>query len=86
MELELIKISEKGQIVVPSSLRKEMRIKKSDKFLIFGEGNTIILKKIEEPIIRRSFEELAKPIQKVAKQIGLTRKDLKKAIEDVRNA
>jgi len=39
MELELAKVSEKGQIVIPNSLRKGMGIKKSDQFLIFGEGD-----------------------------------------------
>ena len=86
MEVELTRISEKGQVVIPSSLRKEMKIKKADQFLIFGEGTTIILKRIEKPFIKKSFEELAKPLQKSAKKVGLTKKDLEKAIIDVRNA
>lgn len=86
MEMELIKVSEKGQVVIPSSLRKTMNIQKSDKFLVFGEGDTILLKKVEEPVLRKSFEEIAKPLQKAAKNMGLTRKDLEKAIKEVRNA
>lgn len=86
MEVELTRISEKGQIVIPSSLRREMNINKSDKFLVFGENNTIILKKIEQPAFKKSFKEIANPLQKIAKQSGLTREDLKKAIRDVRNA
>ena len=43
MQVELTRISEKGQVVIPSSLRTEMGIKKADQFMIFGEGNTIIL-------------------------------------------
>ncbi len=86
MEAELTRISEKGQVVIPSSLRKDMGIKTSDKFLVFGEGTTIILKKIEKPAFEKSFAEIAKPLQKAAKQAGLTREDLKKSIRDVRNA
>ena len=86
MEVELTRISEKGQVVIPSSLRKEMKINKSDKFLVFGENNTIILKKIEQPAFKKSFREIANPLQKTAKQSGLTAKDLEKAIRDVRNA
>ena len=86
MEVELTRISEKGQVVIPSSLRKEMKIEKSDQFLIFGEDNTIILKKIEKPAIKKTFDEIAKPLQKAAKQMGLQKKDLVKAIKDARNA
>lgn len=86
MEVELTKISEKGQVVIPSSLRKEMNIKKSDQFLVFGEGTTLILKKIEKPAMQKSFAEIARPLQKAAREAGLTRKDLEKAIRDVRNA
>jgi len=84
MEVELTKISEKGQVVIPSSLRKELDIKKADKFLIFGEGNTLILKKVEEPVFKKSFAEIARPLQKKALELGITKEDLKKAIKEVR--
>lgn len=86
MEVELTRISEKGQIVIPSSLRREMKINKSDQFMVFGENNTIILKKIEKLAIKKTFDEMAEPLRKAAKYIGLKREDLGKAIRDVRNA
>lgn len=84
MEVELVRISEKGQIVIPSSLRKDMGIKKSDQFLIFGENGTVILKKIEKPAMQKTFDEIAKPLQKAAKEAKLTKQDLTKAIKEVR--
>ena len=54
--------------------------------MIFGESGTVILKKIEKSAIKKTFDEIAKPLQKVAKQTGLTKADLRKAIKDVRNA
>ena len=62
-----------------------MGIKKSDQFMIFGEGGTLILKKIETPSIKRTFDEIVKPLQKAAKKAGLTKEDLKIAIKEVRN-
>ena len=85
MQVELTKVSEKGQIVIPSSLREEMKIKKSDQFIIFGEDNTLIFKRIEKPTLKKTFDEIAKPLQKAAKQVELSRDDLKKAIKEVRN-
>ena len=86
MQVELTRISEKGQVVIPSPLRKEMGIRKSDQFLIFGENGTVILKKIEKPAIKKTFDEIAKPLQKAAKHVELTKADLKNAINEVRNA
>ena len=86
MQVELTKISEKGQVVIPSALRVEMGIKKSDKFLIFGEGNTLILKKIDALPLKESLAELTKPLQKIISEEGFTREDLKKVIKNVRSA
>jgi len=84
MEVEITKISEKGQVVIPSEIRKEMNIKKSDKFLIFGEGSTLIMKKIEPSPLKKSLAELTKPLQKLISEEGFTRKDLNKIIKNVR--
>ena len=84
MQVELTRISEKGQVVIPSSLRKELKINKSDQFMVFGEGNTVILKKVEKMAIKKTFDEIAKPLQKAAQQAGLTRSDLERAIKEVR--
>ena len=86
MEVELAKVSEKGQIVIPSSLRKIMKIKKAYKFLVFGEKTTIILKRVEKPTFKKSFDLITKPLRESALKIGLTKKDLEKAIRDVRDA
>lgn len=84
MEVEIAKVSEKGQIVIPSLLRKEMDIKKSDQFLVFGEDGTIILKKIEKSSIAKTFDEIANPIREVVKETGMTKKDLEKAVKEAR--
>jgi len=84
MEVEIAKVSEKGQIVIPSLLRKEMGVKRSDQFLVFGEDGTIILKKIEKPSIKKTFDEIAAPIRKAVKEAGITKKDLENAIKAVR--
>ena len=84
MEVEMTRVSEKGQVVIPSALRSQMKIKKSDQFLVFGEGNTIILKKIEKPAVKKTFDEVVKPIREAAKKEGFSRGDLDDLIREVR--
>ena len=57
-EPEITTISEKGQIVIPQSLRKEMRIKPKTKFLVFGSGDTVIMKRLELPDLKREWREI----------------------------
>ncbi len=80
----MTRISEKGQVVIPSSLRQEMGIETSDQFLVFGEGNTIILKRIEKPVLQKSLLTLLKPLQKVVSEVGFTRSELAKTIKELR--
>ena len=54
--------------------------------MIFGEAGTVILKKIETPAIKKTFDEIAKPLQRAAKQAGLTKTEVQKIIREVRNA
>jgi len=84
MQVELTKISEKGQVVIPSALRSELGIKKSDQFMIFGEGNTLILKKIELSPLKKSLSELTAPLQKVISEQNFSREDLKQVLQNVR--
>ncbi len=46
MDVAITKISSKGQIVIPSNMRKDISI--GDEFIIIKEDNKFILKKIVE--------------------------------------
>ncbi len=46
MEIALTKMSSKGQIVIPSEFREDL--KEGDTFLIIKEENTILLKKAND--------------------------------------
>ena len=48
MELALTKISKNGQIVIPSEIRKDARIKPATKFLVFNKKGTIVLKQLSK--------------------------------------
>lgn len=46
MDVAVTKISSKGQIVIPTSMRKDLT--RGDQFLIIKEDKTLIIKKISE--------------------------------------
>jgi AbrB family looped-hinge helix DNA binding protein len=82
-EPEVTTISEKGQVVIPKSIRKELGIKPKTKFLVYGRGDTVIMKKLELPDLRKEWEaifklmdkkELKMPAEKIQKEIAENRK------------
>jgi AbrB family looped-hinge helix DNA binding protein len=49
-QLKTIKVSEKGQITIPTEIQKETGIKKGDNLFIFIKNNNIMLKRIDETL------------------------------------
>lgn len=84
MEVEIAKVSSKGQIVIPSSVRKTLGIKPNDRFLVFGKGDTVLFKKMEKTALEKTFDEIARPIRREIKKSGLKEKDLDRLVHEAR--
>ena len=41
-------VSEKGQVVIPIEARKLLKLKKGEKLLVFGMGDSLVLSKIAQ--------------------------------------
>ncbi len=58
--IEITSISSRGQVVIPQNLRERLKINAGEKFVVIGENNTIVLKKLEMP----SFSGINKLLKK----------------------
>ena len=76
-------LSSKGQVVIPEDVRKELGLEPGAQFVVMGEGDVVILKKIEAPD-RREFLALAARVRSQARRAGMKRSDIKKAVKTVR--
>jgi AbrB family looped-hinge helix DNA binding protein len=83
-ELEVTTMSEKGQVVIPQSIRKELGIKPKTKFLVYGRGDTVIMKKLERPNLKKEWEDIFKLMDK--KELKVSDKEIQKEIEEARRA
>ncbi|MGD0449944.1 MAG: AbrB/MazE/SpoVT family DNA-binding domain-containing protein [Candidatus Bathyarchaeia archaeon] len=81
-ELEVTTMSEKGQVVIPQSIRKELGIKPRTKFLVYGRGDTVIMKKLELPDLKKEWEDLFKLMDQ--KQLKISDKEIQKEIAEAR--
>lgn len=84
LPLEVTKLSSKGQIVLPLAIREKLHLNEGMKFVVLGEGDTIILKIIAMPTLERA-KKLLKESRKYAKRVGLKKSDLKAALRYVRS-
>ncbi len=83
-EPEVTTMSEKGQVVIPQSIRKELGIKPKTKFLVYGRGDTVIMKKLELPDLKREWEEIFRLMDK--KELKLSDEDVQREIAAARKA
>jgi AbrB family looped-hinge helix DNA binding protein len=81
-ELEVTTMSEKGQVVIPQSIRKELGIKPKTKFLVYGRGDTVIMKKLELPNLKKEWEDIFNLMDK--KELKIPDKEIQKEIAAAR--
>ena len=81
--LEITRMSSRGQVVIPIEIRDYLGLKEGEKFIVFGEDDTIILKKISVPSFKK-YDELVDKAMKFAKEKKISKKKLSKAIKEVR--
>jgi len=74
------RVSSKGQVVIPESVRKAANVREGEELLVVAIGDTIVMKKLSAV----TFEEVARPIWRTVKAMGLTGEDLDELIEEAK--
>ncbi len=82
-ELATTKMSSKGQVVIPEDIRKRLGLKAGSRFVVVAGKDAVILKTITPPSMEE-FDELIREARQQARQAGMKRSDIKKAIAAVR--
>ncbi len=83
-EVNLTRLSSKGQVVIPKGLRETLGLDEGAVFAMYGKDDTIILKRLDIPS-DSDFERILEWGEKVAREKGITRKDVIQAINEERS-
>lgn len=83
--VEVTTLSSRGQVVIPQGLRESFALKEGAKFVVYGDANTIILKRLSPPS-PEEFKLLLAKTHRIAKKAGIKRRDLAKAVKNVRKS
>ena len=82
-EIEITRLSSKGQIVIPKELRILLGFKEGELFAMYGEGDTLVLKKLEVPS-KDEFEDILNQGSEISKKKKIKRKNVLKSILEYR--
>jgi len=82
-KLEITSISSRGQVVIPQGLREKLQIQEGEKFIVIGEDDTLVLKKLEVPSFK-GFDRLLKKTREFAEKKALQKRDVEEAIKNAR--
>jgi AbrB family looped-hinge helix DNA binding protein len=73
--IELVKMSEKGQLVVPQGIREAMNLNPGERFIAFQVNDGILFKKIDI-----DFESISKEVESKFKKNKIKNADVAEAI------
>jgi AbrB family looped-hinge helix DNA binding protein len=79
----MTKMSSRGQVVIPENVRDELGLKTGSQFVIIGQGDVVMLKLISPPSMD-DYNELKRRLRRQAREAGLSRSDIDKAVKKVR--
>ena len=82
--LATTRMSSKGQVVIPESIRKQLNLQEGTQFVVVGNADVVILKVVVPPDMGE-FDVLIQQARKQAKKAGLTQKDVEVAIAKARS-
>ncbi len=77
------KMSSKGQVVIPEEIRAALDLAPGVQFVVVGEGDVVILKRISPPSMSE-FDQIVGEATRQARRAGLKRSDVAAAIKAVR--
>lgn len=80
MESEIVKMSEKGQLVVPMGIREKEGFNAGDRFVSVAVKEGVLFKRVKMPDVKIEFDKLAKEIKKQFEKQNIKEEDVKEAV------
>jgi len=78
---ELVKMSPKGQLVVPQNIREIGGFREGDRFVAYPVEQGIIFKRVDIPELRADITKVSKQVSGRFKAAKVTPKDVEDAIK-----
>ena len=80
-DMELVKMSGKGQLVVPQDIREMARLSPGERFVAFPVREGVLFKRVDIPKVKLDFKSLTNEIEGQFKKNNIKKSDIKEAIK-----
>lgn len=78
-------VSDKGQVVIPQTIRKKLGIGPKTKLLVYGYQDAVIMKKLEIPDVKKELEGIYRKVDaRIAKYGELSDEEINEIIQNYR--
>lgn len=87
MNVETVRVSTNGQLVIPKAARDELGVHEGTLFAVVASGDTLVLKKIKTPDENALWKELDRVAKEGHKRLlakGMVEKDIPGLVERAR--
>lgn len=78
---DLVKMSDKGQLVVPQDIRENLNLSPGERFIAFAVQDGVLFKKVEIPKVKFDFNSLAKEVEAQFKKNKVKANDVSEAVK-----
>ena len=82
-DVSTTKLSSRGQVVIPEEIRERLGLEAGARFVVLGEGDTVVLKRIRPPSLDE-FGALLSRAREAAAEAGLQEEEIDEAIRRAR--
>ena len=82
-EIATTRLSTRGQVVIPESIREQLHLEAGTPFVLIAEGDVVVLKAISTPSMSE-FDPIIAKARKQAADAGLAGEEVDRAIKDSR--
>lgn len=69
--IEVTKVSDKGQVVIPKEIRDKFNFTEGSKLIVVAAGETVVLQKIETVLGSARAKDLVERIGRLTGRLGL---------------
>ncbi len=77
------RLSSKGQVVIPEEVRKALKLRAGERFVVLADGDSVLLERIEEPTVAE-FQEFVAKVRGQAKRAGVKSSDVRRIVKKAR--
>ncbi len=78
--IEMGTISSRGQVAIPTDMRREMGLEEGGRILFFLDADTLLIKKVTA----KTFAEITKPLKEAAHKAGMKEASVPEMVERFR--